>query len=200
MTCQAGPGLAPTTAPPTLLSPFISQTAALPSSFCQRMSAVPLPLKSPAIFAGREPPGLCPDAVSSTAILMCQAGPGLAPTTALFKTLAPSSSQTAARPSSFCQIMSDLPSPLTSSAPLTCPVDAPACRAATIALPKDVGLAVAVAIAGALHVPGRARIAANYGAGDLRGSVHQPDSGAPVVVLPQDVRLLVGVEIAGILH
>src|SRR5438270_614626 len=120
MTCQAGPGLAPTTAPPTLLSPFISQTAALPSSFCQRMSAVPLPLKSPAIFADREPPGLCPDGESSTAILTCQAGPGLAPTTALFKTLAPSSSQTAARPSSFCQIMSDLPSPLTSSAPLMC--------------------------------------------------------------------------------
>ena len=73
-------------------------------------------------------------------------------------------------------------------------------RRAVVVLPQDVGLAVAVEVAGALDVPARPRIERADGTdADRVGAVHQPDRGRAVVVLPQDVGLAVAVEVAGAL-
>src|SRR5882762_9888398 len=101
MTCQAGPGLTPTLVPPITPVPFISHTAAVPSTFCHRMSALPSPLKSPAPIA-------------------CQADPGLEATFAPAIRLLPFMNHSATVPLLFCQRMSALPSPLKSPEPISC--------------------------------------------------------------------------------
>src|SRR2546423_69665 len=88
--CQHDPGL-DSADPEISVLPFISQTAGVPSLFCQRMSAWASALKSPAPTA-------------------CQAEPGLNPATAPEETLVPFMNQSTGVPSSFCQRMSDLPS------------------------------------------------------------------------------------------
>ena len=72
-------------------------------------------------------------------------------------------------------------------------------------MPQDVGLAVAIEIAGSDDVP--VGISCSYAAGRRdAGAIHQPDYGIPVVrvrcigavvVLPQDVGLAVVIEITG---
>ena len=110
-----------------------------------------------------------PSPLKSPVPLICQLGPGIerADGTANV-TLVPSISQIAAVPSSFCHRMSDLPSPLKSPVPLICQhrpgierrrphrrpwrwaVHQPHRGRAVIVLPEDVGLAVAVEVAGPL--------------------------------------------------
>ena len=86
----------------TMLVPFISQIAGVPSLPCHRMSDLPSPLKSPLP-------------------LTCQLGPGLNEPAALTVTaVVPSISQIEGVPSLPCHKMSDLPSPLKSPLPLTC--------------------------------------------------------------------------------
>src|SRR5258707_697381 len=91
-TCQAAPGLTPTLAPLTTLSPSISQTAAEPSVCCQKISARLSPSKSPDPIA-------------------CQAVPGLNPAFAPLVRLTPSIDQIATAPLAFCHRNPDLPSP-----------------------------------------------------------------------------------------
>ena len=89
-----------------MLVPFINQIADVPSLFCQRMSALPSPLKSP---------------VPAT----CQPSPGFARAPPPMK-LVPFISQIArCVSSSVCQRMSALPSPLKSPVPATCQVGRP---------------------------------------------------------------------------
>src|SRR5579863_396716 len=83
---QADPGLALTTPPPTRLLPFISQIAACPDVFCQRMSERPLSKKSPVP-------------------IVFQLGPGLGFTDPPPAVLAPFISQIAACPFAFCHRM-----------------------------------------------------------------------------------------------
>src|SRR5258708_30746530 len=82
----------------------MSHSEAVPSLFCQRMSDLPSPLKSPAPMT-------------------CHDGPGLRPTLAPERMFRPFISQTAAVPSVFWNRMSDLPSPLKSPVPIACHVD-----------------------------------------------------------------------------
>ena len=70
--------------------------------------------------------------------------------------------------------------------------------AAVVVLPEDVGLAVAVEVAGAVR---HASSAPDWTADHWRpatrvSAVHQPDRRRAVVVLPQDVGLAVAVEVA----
>ena len=130
----------------------------------------------------------------------------------------PSISQIAGVPSLPCHRMSDLPSPLKSPLPLICQlgpglnepaaptatalraVHQPDRRRAVAALPQDVGLAVAVEVAGALDLPARPRIERAGGTDSHRvDAVHQPDRRRAVAALPQDVGLAVAVEVAGAL-
>src|SRR5258706_384758 len=66
-----------------------------------------------------------------------------------------------------------------------------------VALPQDVGLAVAIEILRALDVPRRSEIGTDIGVADERQPVHRPDSGLAAVVLPEDIGLAVAVEIPG---
>src|SRR5262245_4616975 len=154
--CQSGPGLNGPTAPTNVaLVPSMSQIAGVPSLPCHRMSDLPSPLKSPVP-------------------LICQSGPGLnGPTAPANVALVPSISHIAAVPLSPCQMMSDLPSPLKSPVALDVParpwiersdcadkrgtgaVHQPHRGGAVVALPEDVGLAVAVEVAGVRDVPAR---------------------------------------------
>src|SRR5438874_2074577 len=68
-------------------------------------------------------------------------------------------------------------------------------RPAIIVLPKNVGLAVAVEVPRALHVPSRARIGTKHSSAQQRSSIHEPDRNTAIIVLPQDVCLAVAVEI-----
>ena len=140
---------------------------------CHMMSSLPSPLNSPVP-------------------LICQPGPGLnGPTAPTNVAVVPSISQIETVPSSPCQTMSDLPSPLKSPVPLMCQVGPglmdrrhrqtwrcavhqPHRGSAIIALPDDVGLAVAVEVAGALDVPGRPRVRADGADKRGVGAVHQP--------------------------
>ena len=119
-------------------------------------------------------------------------GPDCCRPVRVLATVVPFINQISAWPLSFCHRMSDLPSPSKSPAPLTCQVGAriaadqgllatvvpfisQICGLAVIVLPQNVGLAVAVEVAGANHMPGGARIAADRGAAGDGGAVHQPD-------------------------
>src|SRR6266436_4272998 len=92
--CQAELGF-DSVAPETRDVPFISHTAGVPSAFCHRMSALPSPLKSPALMT-------------------CQAEPGLNPAAPPEESVKPFMNQMTGVPSSYCQRMSDLPSALKS--------------------------------------------------------------------------------------
>ena len=103
--------------------------------------------------------------------------------------MVPSISQIAGVPSSFCHRMSDLPSPLKSPVPLMCQlgpglnepaaplestfdaVHQPDRGRAVVVLPQDVGLAVAVEVAGRLDLPARPRIER---AGGAAGQLVEP--------------------------
>src|SRR5882672_3070354 len=78
-----------------------------------------------------------------------------------------------------------------------CSIHEPNRGLAIVVLPENVGLAVAVEIAGAFDVPCRTRIAAHHSSGRLRGSIDEPGPCPAVIVLPQDVGLAVAVEIGG---
>src|SRR5262249_28757252 len=103
MICHVGPALE-NAAADTKEVLFISQMAGVPSVFCQTMSAIPSPLKSPAPIT-------------------CQVDPGLAPASAPETRFVPSINQIAGDASLFCQRMSDLPSPLKSPVALMCQAD-----------------------------------------------------------------------------
>ena len=115
--------------------------------------------------------------------MRCQSAPGLGPTATPVCKVAPSISHTAAWPPSCCQRMSALPSPLKSTRALDVPVGArigadhgaadqgravhqPDRGLAVVVLPEDVGLAVAVEVAGIDHVPVGARVGTDGRAGD----------------------------------
>ena len=122
----------------------------------------------------------------------------------------PSMVQIAGKPLSFCQRMSDLPSPLKSAAAATChvgpaigkdgaasergAVHGPDRRQAAVVLPKNVGLAVAVEIGRRSDMPRGPNIGKDGAASD-RGAVHGPDRRQAAVVLPKNVGLAVAVEI-----
>ena len=189
--------------------PSISQIAAVPSSFCQRMSDLPSPLKSPVpstcqLGARRWADGAAADQAGAVhqpdrrrAVVVLPQDVGLAvavevagaarrasrarivPNAARRRSrCVPFISQIAGVPSSFRHRMSALPSPLKSPVPSIVParprigraapppiecraVHQPDRRRAVVVLPQDVGLAVAVEVAGALDVPARARIRAD---------------------------------------
>src|SRR5436853_235440 len=67
-------------------------------------------------------------------------------------------------------------------------------RRAITVLPFDIGLAVAIEVAGAVHLPRPTRIEADIGAADQARAVHQPHCGLSVVVLPQNIGLAVAIE------
>ena len=149
--------------------------------------------------------------------MTCQSCPGLnEPAAPPERKFMPSMNQIAGVPSSCCQRMSDLPSPLKSPVPLTCQLGpglngptAPTVRLHAVhqpdrwrpiaVLPQDVGLAVAVEVAGALDLPARPRIERADG---THGHGFMPSisqiAGVPSL-LPQDVGLAVAVEVAGVL-
>ena len=92
MTCQLGPGFAPTSAVAVTLVPFISQIAACPLVFCHRMSDLPLPSKSlmagfslngvarkpcsPLLFV--KPPTVCPVSLMPRAVVVVAPGTAMA--------------------------------------------------------------------------------------------------------------------------
>src|SRR5258706_12132277 len=88
-------------APESNVVPFISHTAGVPSTFCQRMSTLPSPLKSPDPTA-------------------CHVVPGLEPARPPPVSVVPFISQIAVVPSTFCHKRSELPSPLKSPAAFKC--------------------------------------------------------------------------------
>ena len=126
------------------LAPFISQIAGVPSSFCQRMSALPSPLKSP---VARDVPAR--SRVRQT----------------------PASNEAGA-------------------------VHQPDRGRAVAVLPENVGLAVAVEVAGPRDVPARSRVRQSPASNEA-GAVHQPDRELRAVIgLPENVGLAVAVEVA----
>ena len=193
------PGLNGPTAPTNVaLVPSIVQTAGVPSLPCHRMSERPSPL-------------------TSLAAPICQLGPGLKGPTAPTKVVVvPSISQIAGVPSLPCHRMSERPSRLKSPVPLICQlgpgsqparqhpyrhgghaVHQPDRSRAVVALPQNVGVAVAVELAARLDLPIRPRIERTGGTeGQHITAVHQPDRGGAIAVLPQNVGLAVAVEVA----
>ena len=68
----------------------------------------------------------------------------------------------------------------------------------SLPLPEDVGLVVAVELAGGLDLPAWPRIERAGGTvGQHVAAVHQPDRRRPVGALPEDVGFVVAVEVAG---
>ena len=133
--------------------PFISDCQTWPSSFCQRMSDLPSPLKSP---VAHDVPGRI------AGIAEIEGADDWPPFICDSQTW----------PSSFCQRMSDLPSPLKSPVATTCQAGFPALPRsselmtwppfslrfpdmAVVVLPEEVGLAVAVEVARRHDMPGR---------------------------------------------
>ena len=150
--CQEVSALAAIVPPPITLVPFSCQVATEPLSFCQRMSDLPSPLKSPVP-------------------LMSQVPSRVRQTTPPPITLVPFSSQIAGVPSVVLPEVSDLPSPLKSppgqDVPAKVPwvrpdgppadhadaVQLPDRRRAVGFLPENVRLAVAIEVAAANDMP-----------------------------------------------
>src|SRR6185437_14075151 len=87
---------------------------------------------------------------------------------------------------------------LAAAGDLARPVHFPDRRLAARVLPQDVGMAVAVEVAGSDRVPAWPRNGAHRPAADDVAPVHLPDRDlAGASVLPQDVRMAVAIEVAG---